>query len=556
MACKSVTIEISVANMSVILIAVAVFVTFLILLKYLKHLFIFFKKVSTIPSPPKKSQLLGHYPILKNIETTTGCDSSEALFHYIQAMNQIPEFQKKGIFTVWLGPMPAVIVTRPEVAEILLRRPHLPKSFTYNAFNIAFGKGLINSNGIHWKAHRKLLTPAFDFKILDNFIPIMSRSTEQFANNLEKSIEEKDGVVTDMTFLVSACAFNILCETAVGVKREADDLFQRMDKALVDAATLLMERMLKPWLLNDFLFSLSSNGKKMNHLMNDILIPYSDGVYQERRAFALKSIADKKNKQDAVNNNDTNDESNNRGTKENAVEKPSFIDILIRENLSRPEEFTEEDVTSEFRTFLSAGYETSAAALAWTLFLIGHHPEVQDKITQEVDSIFCEDVSREMKMHDLRQMKYIEAVIKESHRLYSPVPMIGRDADTDIEVTHDDGSKSIIPKGTMILILPYLIHRCVDHWEEPERFRPDRFLFAQESQKRHPYSYIPFSAGSRSCLGQKFSMAEEKAILASLFRRFTMESLDAVDKVPGTPHVSFRPTKNIRMKVYKRQFAK
>lgn len=519
--------------------------------KYLKKAWIFYRKISTIPSPPKINQLVGHYPIIKKIENTTGLDSSESLFQLIEGMTHIPEFEKKGIFTIWLGPMPAVIVTRPEVAEVLLRRPHLPKSFTYNAFDICFGKGLINSNGIRWKSHRKLLTPAFDFKILDNFIPIMSRSTEMLANHLEDRVQNNDGLVTDMTFLVSACAFNILCETAVGVKREADSLFQKIDKALVDGAVLVMERMLKPWLLNDFLFSLSSYGKELNHLMNDILTPYSDAVYQERKAVVLKSIAEQENKQDVIKTEA--DDNNNTDVK--TPEKPSFIDILIRENLSRPQEFTEHDIQSEFRTFLSAGYETSAAALAWTLFLIGHHQDVQEKIAQEVDSIFCDDASREMTMSDLRQMKYIEAVIKESHRLYAPVPMFARDADADIEVIHDDSTKSIIPEGTMIIILPYFVHRCLDHWDEPERFKPERFLFAEESQRRHPYSYIPFSAGPRSCLGQKFSMAEEKAIVASVFRKFTLKSLDAIDKVPGTPHVSFRPTKDIRMKVYKRQIS-
>lgn len=512
------------------------------IVQYLFQLTRFYRKVSTLPSPPGH-WLTGHHDILQGIEKTSGGNTSEALYQYAEAVSKVEQFKKKGLFVIWLGPMPVVLVTRPEPTELLLRRPNLPKSFTYKALDMAIGKGLVNSNGYHWKSHRKLLSPAFDFGMMDNFIPSLTKNTDILLTAFQDSIDKKDGIIEDITPLFASTSFAILSDIAIGITRDThSEIFRKVDKALVESANIIVDRMMKPWLLNDFLFSFTSDGKKLNRLLNEVIYPYIDSVYQEKRDKAVKIL-----KQQLDTTNDDGD----RGK---STEKLSFVDILIRENLRRPHEFTEADVQSEFRTFLSAGYETTTSALAWTFFLLGNHPEIQDKIHDEIKSILSDDPDRQMTMSDLKELRYTEAVVKEAHRYYSPVPMFARDADEDIEISFDDGTQGVIPKGILILFYPPFVHHNSDHWTEPHKFQPERFLFSNESsrERRHPYSYIPFSAGSRNCVGQKFTMSQEKAIVARVCQTYKFKSLAAVGGIPATPHVSYRPAKEISIEVWKR----
>merc|ERR1719273_1268493 len=111
-------------------------------------------------------------------------------------------------------------------------------------------------------------------------------------------------------------------------------------------------------------------------------------------------------------------------------------------------------------------------------------------------------------------MKYLECCIKEALRLYPSVPIIGRDIEKD---TYIDGQ--MVPKGTCVIVFVHNLHRNPIIWDKPEEFIPERFL---ESSKRHPYAYVPFSAGPRNCIGQRFAMMEEKTILSHVLRRFAM----------------------------------
>lgn len=528
--------------MILILVSTLLILLFSKIVQYLFQLASFYRKVSTLPSPPGH-WLTGHHDILQGIERTSGGNTSEALYQYAGAVSQVEEFKKKGLFVIWVGPIPVVLVTRPEPAELLLRRPNLPKSFTYKAMDMALGKGLVNSNGYHWKSHRKLLSPAFDFGMSDNFIPSIMKNTNILLTAFQDSIDKKDGIVEDITPLFASASFAILSDVAIGISRDTtSERFRKVDKALVESANIIVDRMMNPWLLNDFLFSFTSDGKKLIRLLNEVIYPYVDSVYQEKRDKAVKTL---KQQLDTVN-----DDGDRRTT-----EKLSFVDILIRENLRRPHEFTKADVQSEFRTFLSAGYETTTSALAWTFFMLGHHPEIQDKIHDEIQNIMSDDPDRQITMNDLRELRYTEAVIKESHRYFSPVPMFARDADEDIEIAFDDGTRGVIPKGVPILFYPPFVHHNSDHWTEPHKFQPERFLLSNETSqrtKRHPYSYIPFSAGSRNCVGQRFTIAQEKAIVARVCQTYKFKSLAAVDGIPATPHVSYRPAKEISIEVWKR----
>lgn len=160
------------------------------------------------------------------------------------------------------------------------------------------------------------------------------------------------------------------------------------------------------------------------------------------------------------------------------------------------------------------GHDTTSAGMNWALQLIGSHPECQAKVHQELDLVFGDDDDRDIRFDDLKNLNYLEMCIKEALRLYPSVPMFGRTLYEDCDIsTHlqnlkiklCQGYKNLldgfnIPASTQLLFIPFAVHRDPKHWPDPEIFNPDRFL-PENSVGRHPFAYLPFSAGARNCIG-------------------------------------------------------
>ncbi|GIY12617.1 cytochrome P450 4V2 [Caerostris darwini] len=213
--------------------------------------------------------------------------------------------------------------------------------------------------------------------------------------------------------------------------------------------------------------------------------------------------------------------------------RKAFLELLLEQHLVDPS-FTEEDVKYEVETFMFGGHDTTAMALSWTLYCLGLYPEVQKLTFEEINDIFSDDPNRNVTREDLTRMKYMECVIKESLRLYPVVPFFTRECTETFEVL---GHK--VYPGIACSIFPLMLHRDPKVFPGPEKFKPDRF-FLENSKGRHPYAYIPISAGPRKCIGQKFAMMEMKVVIANILRRFRIISLDPRDKVNVYPNVVLR----------------
>lgn len=166
---------------------------------------------------------------------------------------------------------------------------------------------------------------------------------------------------------------------------------------------------------------------------------------------------------------------------------------------------------------------------------IGLHPEVQEKLHAEMDCIFGDDSERPVTAEDLRQMTYLEMVIKESLRLYPAGPFFARHLAEDVTT-----NGYLLPKGTVVWLCILSLHLNEEVFPEPMRFDPERFSPAQ-ARGRHPYAYLPFSGGPRGCLGQKFAMMEEKIILANVVRKFKLRTIGTPDKLVLTSEIILRP---------------
>ncbi|KAL1123287.1 hypothetical protein AAG570_002373, partial [Ranatra chinensis] len=227
--------------------------------------------------------------------------------------------------------------------------------------------------------------------------------------------------------------------------------------------------------------------------------------------------------------------------------RKAFLDTLIEYEIKNPGSLSKHDIREEVDTFMFEGHDTTSSALTFTLFLLGVHQDVQDRVVAELYDIFG-DSDRACELKDLQQMTYLEMVIKESLRLYPSVPLIARYLTKDLKLDGD----VVIPSGANLYILPFLIHRNEEYYPDPDRFDPERFA-EDECAKRHPYAFIPFSAGPRNCIGQKFAFMEMKVVISTLLRRTKIESITQRGDFKLLSLLIIRPTIPIMLKFTPRE---
>ncbi|KAG5894242.1 hypothetical protein JTB14_007869 [Gonioctena quinquepunctata] len=175
-------------------------------------------------------------------------------------------------------------------------------------------------------------------------------------------------------------------------------------------------------------------------------------------------------------------------------------------------DFTEEEIVEEVQIFLTAGSETSATVLNCILVMLGMHPEIQQRVFDEIVETLGPD--RTVLPSDLPNLKYMERVIKETMRIWPAAAIFLRTVGEDIDI-----GEAVIPAGTTALFGTIHIHRNPEYWPDPLKFDPDRFLPENVAQ-RHPCAYVPFSYGSRNCIGGRYAMMVMKTILTTVLRRY------------------------------------
>jgi cytochrome P450 len=189
-------------------------------------------------------------------------------------------------------------------------------------------------------------------------------------------------------------------------------------------------------------------------------------------------------------------------------------------------EFDRQQVIDEMKQYLWAGTETTALTLAWSLYLLSQHPAALERIRAEARAVCGE---RDPVWNEVQQLTYTRMVIQETMRLFPPIWALIRIAAADDEI---EGHR--IKKGDKIVILAYVMHHSPKYWEDPEAFDPERFA-PERAKKRVKYSYLPFAAGKRSCIGGALSQIENTLALVQLLRRFTPEY---VGPVPAKIHAT------------------
>lgn len=200
---------------------------------------------------------------------------------------------------------------------------------------------------------------------------------------------------------------------------------------------------------------------------------------------------------------------------------------------------TDLQLRDELLTLFLAGHETTANALTWTWYLLSQHPEVENRLQNELRQVVSE---RLPEVDDLPRLAYTEKVLAESMRLYPPAWIIGRRALKDVELP-----SCRIPAGALVLLSQFVMHRDERYFPDPTRFDPERWT-PEAKAARPKFSYFPFGGGSRQCIGEAFAWMEGVLLLATMARRWRMRLVPG-HRVALQPLVTLRPKYGMRMKV-------
>jgi len=223
--------------------------------------------------------------------------------------------------------------------------------------------------------------------------------------------------------------------------------------------------------------------------------------------------------------------------------KLAFLDVLMNARTEDGQKLSKSDIQEEVDTFMFEGHDTTTYGLLWAVYLIGRYPQVQKKLHEEIDQNLDDEKITQDK---LRKLVYLEQVLKESSRLYGSVPFISRHLSHDVEI---DGYT--LPKGLDVAVAIYNLHRNPSVWKDPDTFDPSRFS-KENSANRHPFAHIPFSAGPRNCIGQKFAVQEEKVLLSLLLKKFKFTSHDSESDLKVQGQLILKPAQKLNITIEKR----
>jgi cytochrome P450 len=363
------------------------------------------------------------------------------------------------------------------------------------------GDGLIISDGATWRGRRRIVAPIVHVSRMTRFAPLMVEAAQE----VEARWSQSDGATLDVQVEMATLTAEIICRSLFGRKlghdyaRQTVDGFSDYQRAIgqIDMFSLLgLPDWLPRW--------------------------YSPAIYR-----AVKSIHGVLNQ--VIENYRTQ-----AGSDETAV-----VSELLNARDEAGQPLGPEAVRNEIAVLFLAGHETTANTLTWIWYLLSQAPAVEAKLHAELDSVLG---GRPPTLADVPKLIYARAITDEALRLYPPIPILPREA-----LRQEYFRNMRIPKGSLLLVVPWLLHRHKLLWDKPDHFIPERFL-PENAGKISKFAYIPFSIGPRICAGMSFGLTEAILCLATLAQKFTLR-LKADTVVNPVARLTLRPEGGMPMTI-------
>ena len=359
------------------------------------------------------------------------------------------------------------------------------------------GQGLLTSEGDYWRRQRRLAQPAFHRQRISAYGRTMVGSAEKMLDSSWRDGETR-GIKEDMSRLT----LEIVSATLFGAS-----ITDELEEEVGEALEVVMGRF-----TGGILFKVPERIPTPANLrfrravrrLEEIIY----GIIGERR----------------------------RSPDGDAGDLLSML--LAARDEATGEGMTDKQLRDEVLTIFLAGHETTALNLSWTWHLLARHPEVEQRLHEELREVLG---GRAPDMDDLPNLRYADAVVKESMRVCPPVWGFGREALQDCEI---GGYR--VPKGTQVVVNQWVMHRDERYFEGPETFCPERWLDGS-TDGLPKYAYFPFGGGPRLCIGQSFAKMEAVLLLATIAQRFRLRHAPGQEAVEPLPSLTLRPSNGLRM---------
>ncbi|ODN00223.1 Cytochrome P450 4C1 [Orchesella cincta] len=390
-----------------------------------------------------------------------------------------------------------------------------------------------------WKIHRKILTPAVNGRILEDFLEIVNEDCVKFCRaiktemltklnegNLESSEMSKMSV--DLRQIFHNLFMGMIIETVVGVR---DDYLEGSPDApfLIEhgenVKNMMLARSVNPLLRFDWLWKFHPLAKKIKTMQDDAHEWYLKSI-NTRRAQLKKQ-----------------DENIMKQNSNGARLRQAILDTLLEFSDDPNNDVTDEYLAYELNTFVLGGHDTTSETMSIVVYMLAIHPELQEKVYQETLQVFGNDIQRPATLADLSRLPYMEQFIKETQRMFPVVPMVMRK--TGSEVVLEEGCT--VPAGTTVGVWSPGLHRDTRVFPNPEKFDPDHF--SEEACKNmDQYAFNPYSGGLRNCIGKRLSVIQMKVILSRLLLHYKLVGANPnkMEDVRWLPRVIMGPSKRFQ----------
>lgn len=398
------------------------------------------------------------------------------------------------------------LLTHPDAVEHVLQKNHKnyrKPNFFNGPVSLLSGDGILTSEGDFWLRQRRLMQPAFHRQQLARLTPLMVAAAESFVRQHQAAgLGKPVDILDEMMKLALRIAGDTLFST--DITAEADN----MGKAFRVAFAYVNRRMNSPpliptWLPTPWNLAFARAKRLLDRVVLDLIAARRKTSTPHNDLLSLLLAAQ--------------DEETGTG-------------------------MTDQQVRDEALTLLTAGHETAGASLSWTWYLLGLHPQVQNDLYDEVHGQLQ---GRNPTLDDLPRLPLVRAAFEETLRLYPPAWGLVRETIGPDEV---DGfpisAKSIVTLNQLIT------HRHPDFWDEPDAFRPQRFL-PDQAPSQHRFAYFPFGGGPRVCIGNTFALLEGPLVLATILQRFRVELVPG-QVVEPDPTFTLRPKNGVKVLLWPR----
>jgi cytochrome P450 len=361
---------------------------------------------------------------------------------------------------------------------------------------LVLGQGLVTSQGELWQRQRRLMQPVFQ---RSNLASLHSQIVTAGNNLLARWRLLGDGAEVNLADEMMQVTLEVITQTmfSTSVLDKIEHIAPALDTLLRYAAKSVMNPLRMP------LFIPTQANREFNAasaLLDEVIY----GIIQQRRT------------QKTVHND--------------------LLAMLLNASDDNGELMSDKQVRDEVTTIFTAGHETTANLLTWTLYLLARHPDVLAKLRQELDTLLQ---GKTPTAEDLQQLVYTRAVLNESMRLRPPVGIMMRKITKDTEI----GGYSLKQGGLAIFSI-YNIHHHPDFWQQPEQFDPERFLNGENRR----FSFMPFGTGERICIGNHFALLESQILLSMIVQNFDLQLLNT-DEAEIEMAVTLKPKGGIPVKL-------